>query len=218
MEKLTGTDIFMPTIFHSGTWFLAEFLSEHPDVKGMVQLNTYPEYNVKFGVKPNGGKTILHTHFSSANDVNVLGGFWSTYDIVSQLVSEYPTIVPVRNPLSVLLSNYYRDEKHKKYFHIIDCFEFLGRHDEAFYLPIDIYGGRSVSERADILAKVHKHIGLNVDNDSVKKWSVSWPVINGSDKTHPIPYKDLKRLLPDECAYLEKSSTITPFLERLGYN
>lgn len=114
--------IFLQTLQHTGTWFLIQFLTSHPDVIGFQEIHKvktlnmeekFPSYPDKTLVKPgikivdrnNIGVNLLHTHLTSPDSSLQ---YFSINNILT-LVS--PFVFLIRDPLLAMLSHKERSKR-----------------------------------------------------------------------------------------------------------
>lgn len=164
--------IFLQTLQHTGTWFLIQFLTSHPDVIGFQEIHkvktldieekfpAYPDKTlVKPGIKLEENKVnLLHTHLTSL-DANA-----QYFSINNVLTLVPPWIFPIRDPLLAMLSHKERSKRCKAgqeapfnsrlpivlkvwdYF-IAVAGEFKKKEiNKVLYVPIDLYEKDSESD------------------------------------------------------------------------
>lgn len=158
--------IFVPTIQHTGTWFVLEFLKHFiPNVK---ELTFLLEKEIEHGkadalyeyayLDPLDKPTIVQIHFPIVRYLNFDVGYPQTnferrwyanlgtkrsvsIQTILSICSFFKTVIPVRNPMAAILS---REARHPqlRHFYIVDNFIALAtefnKHPNVKFLPIDM--------------------------------------------------------------------------------
>ncbi len=179
--------IFVPTIQHTGTWFVLEFLKHFiPTVK---ELNFILETGIKDGRAdinhehvyndPLVNPTLVQIHFPIVRylnfDVNYPGteferrwygnlGTMRSVPIqtILTMCNFFKTVIPVRNPMAAILT---REARHPqlRHFYIVDGFVALAtefaKHPNVKFLPIDMT--EDVGTRRQMLVEVLLHVGID---------------------------------------------------------
>lgn len=218
--------IFTPTVPHTGTWFVINFLSNFiPNFREASQI-LRDEIVID---EP----TILHTHFAPRKE-------WYNgcerrekikqlpIDSICLLASIHKTVIPVRDPLAAILTREARHPEHR-HFHIVDGFIHLAarlsNNRNVKFLPIDL--PVDMCQRWKILSDIVDHCGLERNEEIIEDYADRWPPQN---ETPGNLYKKLYKekdaggiefmLGPKmaEIQYLKnQASIILPFLASLGY-
>lgn len=112
--------IFLPTIRHTGTFCIAAFLLDQPDVEGYLQLNSFDaklveegtaNHFVLDGTPGKGGKLFIREHIT-IDKINIL----QTHITIPfsaekhMLMAILPTVIPLLDPLHSLISAQNRKE------------------------------------------------------------------------------------------------------------
>jgi hypothetical protein len=205
---LPDNSIFVPTVSHSGTWFLLKFLLSHDDVPMMYEMRNYPG-----GLVPN--NTLIHVHFYFDQQAEKC---WESRRII-EVSKKVRTVSSVRDPLLSVIT---RKERNPEWngLDIIDSFTRLKELDARF-LCVDLPVGRE--KREVMLTGILDHLGLQ-HQPQVPGWALGWPVFNTRHsyelKTmyHNKDASGLKSKIPLEWDYiLSKRDEIVPFMKSLGY-
>ena len=183
-----GDIVFVPSVQHTGTWFVINFLKnffeysrevtfllEDDDMKPEDANVLYrPKYSRSLD-KP----TVVHVHLpisrNPSADVDFFGTWFDSTWIQNLatkrslpvqtlllLCNFFKTVIPVRDPMAAILT---REARHPQFRHfcIVDGFVALAtefaKHPNVKFLPIDMAG--TVEERAAILRDVLVHVGLD---------------------------------------------------------
>lgn len=223
--------IFVPTIPHTGTWFVLRFLERF--VPNIVE------------AKNTGGRitepTILHTHFPVINylDIHYKPNYpyirteknpkSLTYDAIELMISLFKTVIPIRDPLAAILT---REARHPelRHFFIVDGFieasRYLG-HPNVMFFPIDLY--EDWKDRKKLLIKLARHCRFDVTQlwDYYEQMAKDWnPENDTPNNRFKILYESkdiggIEFLLGPKTAEIEylknQAATILPFLAKLGY-
>lgn len=205
--------VFMPTVPSSGTTFLKHFF-QGPDTQ-VRRLSMVLEGRVNLhGAKKH---TIVHTHFMyHIDNMEDIWGF------------DYPTVIPMRDPLASLLTfSAYDPISQKKSFRIenrMDEFFYALQLQErcpVIYVPVDIE--RTEQERYENLKNASYGI---VDETKMGIWAKEWPVHNSKPNKGPKTWyaeRDLPRIkshlmVDGRWQQLKQNENkVRPYLERLGY-
>jgi len=216
--------IFLPTVQHSGTWFLINFLTAHPDVSKFVEAKNI--YGGTDGIEP-GQVNLLHTHVTTYDyPVYKVRNYFQNY-IAEAMIEKYPTVTPLRDPLLSIITRHSRhpDKDHR---YIIAAYTWLLQQPKVFCLPVDTVGDSDTPHRQLLLKVALKVCGLDPYVDYVKQYAETWPVSNtAKDMPFNLPLKEMykakdldgiEKLLPREIATLrEEEKNLRPLLEKWGY-
>jgi len=188
MTDLSMKDVvFVPSIQHTGTWFVIEFLKHFiPDVR---ELTFLLEENIKDGradinhdhlyLSPLNQPTIVQIHFPIVRYLNFDVGYPQTpferrwysnlgnmrsvsVQTILMVCNFFKTVIPVRNPLAAMLT---REVRHPqlRHFYIVDGFIALAtefaKHPNVKFLPIDMT--EDVAKRRQLLLDVLIHCGID---------------------------------------------------------
>ena len=208
--------IFLPTIQHTGTWFLIELLRNHTGVDYFIEEKELPV------TKHRKGTVLLQIHFSTTEG-------WQ-----EEILVACKAIIPVRDPLLALISRQVRHPE-KDHIGIIDGFltlvEWYRKYGkkQIFTFPIDLAVTMSANERFQLIQSAIAFVDL-VDDDidwaRQVHWAYKWPIINtigtagdvllGFYKTGVVT--SIADTMPEEYEYLKsKEGILKPFLQEIGY-
>lgn len=210
--------ILVASAHHTGTWFALNFL-----------LKANPDYEVlefrKLLEDPDTIKkeSIVHFHLTgeTINSRGVIQGF--KIDDAIALMNEVRTLVPLRDPLSSVLS---RHERHPElqHFFILDAFIYMNQLPESCqFLPVDVNHGHIGRQR--LLLKILYEFGICPPPYEIEKYARDWPTSN-TRGNYPIKilyekHRDVESVnlfVPGEYRYLiANKHKIQPFLESKGY-
>lgn len=213
--------IFIPSIPHTGTWFTVRLLLGHSQVGSLTHLYQYP--NINPGIGETGGDiNILHTHYGKDGVYDK----WVNRKTVELLVDIFPTVIPVRDPLAVIIS---RSMRHRSphYIDVINSFVYMAKvlsNKKIFFLPVDLMQGWDLDSRLKTLGFMFHFLCLKVE-PYIEDWVSNWSVINtkGQYSLKKLyqdgDYSELKIKFPLECQLLENNvDSLVPFMESLGYD
>ena len=215
---------------HTGTWFVIEFLRQHPQIATVIlypsQLPTrctIEEWLVDHHkVCLEDQKVLLHAH--TRKD---FPSFLDDFHVLEGKAPQNP-IVPLRDPLRSIITRQIRhpDKIHK---HIVDGFLEVTKMKDAFFLPVDL--PKSTDERTEALRGMCRHVGIRNDCNYIDIIAEQWTPTNTTNtdwtkveyehlKTNfnQKRFKKLVNTFSETYEYLkEHQSTLQPFLEKLGY-
>lgn len=209
--------IFIPTIQHTGTWFLIEFLKRHSHVGGFSEAKDMQLFD---------NITLMHTHFGEGEGKHpndVLKFFHP--EVVKLIADKFRTVIPVRDPLFALLT---RQARHPDLRHdyIVNGFIALaGFYQSVFVLPVDLYKAKAIEDRKTILENLLVYLQIPVE-EYINKWSYDWPVYNYAgdpenelmELYHTGQREKIQNIIPEEYGHLKSNEPILrPFLEGIGY-
>jgi hypothetical protein len=223
----TKSIIFVPTIQHTGTWFLLNFLQ-----------NFTPNLIENLGCMKKEGRiskpVIIHPHFPIRGELGKEEIETSKTMSVGEiyiLSKIFKTIIPIRDPMAAILT---REARHPelRHFYIVDAFlqvatRFVGNPNVKFF-PIDLY--KTFEERRKLLISIVNHCQINPDlhGDLIDTFARKWKVKNKTPSNRFKKLyigKDLSRLeflLGPKWAEIEylkrQGGVIAPFLFNLGYS
>ena len=229
--------IYVPTVRHSGTWFLIAFLRSHPIVQGFVQLENLftsnfdkehtvvfdcPTAKIKERFTP-GGLNVLHNHVCFSTRIAS-----SVVDAQKGLMASLPSIVPFRDPLASIVSRY---QRHPNQCHLglaqswVTFIEFLVSSSSVLNyraVPLDIL--KSETERRDALEGVLDHAEIPAKGHAAE-WASQWPLGYNTRGNYALKARYnagdveyIQRTVHEEFKYLQNRRRIVqPFLESLGY-
>ena len=213
--------IFVPTIQHTGTWFLLKFLNKFvPHIRQVEQMNS-SFLKIEW-------PTILHTHFPF--------NFWGapvgerdktlSIEAITLLSNIFKTVIPIRDPLAAILT---RECRHPNldHFYIVDNFIALAQMEESTnikFFPIDI--GNSES-RMQLLLDTAKHCSLTPEKVDLDKIAGDWipenitPNNKFTQLYRRTDMKEINYLLGSTTKVVDhlknNASIILPFMEKIGY-
>lgn len=213
--------VFIPTVQHTGTWFVINFLSNYiPELKeASVIVHDNEMIN---------GPAMLHTHFPALYHETPLEAKSLPIDSICLLASLFKTVIPVRDPLLAILTREWRHPE-LRHFYIVDGFiqmadRLLGN-DNVMFLPVDL--PLNVSQRHNLLNRIIEHCGIENTGNITLKIAREWKHQNitpGNRLKELYLKKDIKRLnyllgpKVAEVRYLQNhASKILPFMSSLGY-
>ncbi len=196
----------VPSVNHTGTWFLIDFLLGHPEVSNRVEL---PDALARNGLEP---RSVLHFH---------VGGVPNLWEAYSALIATGMAIVPLRDPMLCLCT---RQARHPFLDHryIVESFlMFANRGDGVTFFPVDA----DPSRRQEVLRAALSCAGLDLDESYLEFWARTWKPRNsiGYDTAEKLWYRDgswdeLRHAIGPELDYLlDSRSTLVPFLKEQGY-
>lgn len=211
--------IFVPTVQHTGTWFVLRFLERFGyGIKEIWQV-------LEDGKIPIPNSTLLHTHFPVQDALSQDLKKASPLRTIFTLVNLFKTVVPVRDPLAAILT---RECRHPEYhhFYIVDGFVNMAKlhgHPNVYFFPIDL----EVEKRKEVLTGALAHCDISIDPYLISTVAEEWKPENPTptNRFHDI-YREkdwgkLESLLGPKVASVEylrnKSAQIKPFLSALGY-
>lgn len=217
--------IFIPTIQHTGTWFLLKFLNKFiPVIKETADiLDKGEQINCP---------TIFHTHFPIRHYLHNRKEEISktlSVDAICVLSSIFKTVIPIRDPFAAILTRETRSPEWR-HFYIVDAFTQvagkLADNPNIKFFPIDLY--KNVDERKILLIDTLNHCGIDANQHEAKidKTANEWKPENITpDNKFAELYKnkDIEKinfLLGPKIAeieYLKRQGSIFPFLVKLGY-
>jgi hypothetical protein len=214
--------IFVPSIQHTGTWFIINFLNNFfPNVyetKSVILENVIVIKN-----------SILTCHFPINEDIQEnkkslsIGG-------IKTISGIFKSVIPVRDPFASILTRECRHPK-LRHFYIVDGFIDLAKHfnnhPNVKFFPIDLY--KDEENRRNLLIDTMVHCGVNTvpHHDLINDIAKTWKPENETPKNrykHLYEHKDIGQirfLLGPKWAEIEylknNASIILPFLSELGY-
>ena len=198
--------IFVPTIQHTGTWFVLEFLK--PFIPNIRELTFLLETDIKPGRAdinhehiynfPLTDPTLVQIHFPIVRYLNFDVNFPQTHferswysnmgimrsvsvQTILLMCNFFKTIIPVRNPVAAILS---REARHPEFRHffITDGFIALAtefaKHPNVMFLPID--GDPSLQARRQLLVNALVHVGIDpsLHEDYLTDYALRWEAKN----------------------------------------
>ncbi len=196
----------VPSLNHTGTWFLIDFLLGHPAVEGRLEL---PDALARNGLVQS---SVLHFHVGGAPDL------WEAY---SALIATGRAIVPLRDPMRSLCT---RQARHPFLDHryIVEGFVRVANdHDRVTFFPVDC----DPIIRADVLRRTLSAMDLDAADDYVEFWARTWKPRNSiGHETAPIQWygdgawEPLRAVLKEEIELLlDSRDVLVPFLKEQGY-
>ncbi len=220
--------IFCPTIPHTGTWFLVDFLKEMVEVENFIQLQALRKNETFLRDPVSGQAGLVH------GVVNLLQGHFTPQhaQLIMAFAAQCPTIIPLRDPLAALVTRQHRHPE-LSHVHIVNGFVELASkidlHRDSFnplYVPWDMF--HATDDRVMALTDIVEHAGLSYDKnaETIGDWAASWPIAeHNSQGVYPLKraYKDgdwpaLRAELAPEIQVLQQAEhIIRPMLERVGY-
>lgn len=234
--------IYLPTLQHTGTWFLINFLLSHLSITGFCETHvifnalqgkpfktSYP--SIKRGIASY-GITLLQSHIIMSNDERNN----NLHHLQKALLVSNPFVFLLRDPLRSLITHkawghkpdyIYAIQIYKTFYEAVSILLLEGHQIEFF--PIDILTKKE-EEREAKLRQVLSIYNLSPSSILTKTWARNWPVHNSSkhrsidiDKVAQA-YEEgdlapIKKLLPLEfLALREAERNLRPILEQAGYS
>ncbi len=201
--------LFCPTVPHTGTGFLIDFLRHDPAVQGFTTLRDAIRSHGE--IAP--GLKLVHSHF----DEDLLG-------LIKEFAEQWPTVISLRDPLLAVLTGYNRDCG--DYTHLVEHFVRLvemmsGR--EPVYLPLDLMGRLPLRERVQQFVTALAPLE-NLDRSHRLERAYQWPSVDSrGEYSLKALYskrkrKMIQRAVPREWnALVAARPVLQPFLEARGY-
>jgi len=178
--------IYLPTIQHTGTWFVIETLKLHPDVEAYVEAHLLrrlsqrgtPLAQTMYDKESfsEDGFTIIQQHiplWEKAKNLHSPGQGASDI-LFAALICSVPTILPIRDPLLSLITARNRREKNNVpvdivfmvhiWAQVVRDFEALNNIADPFYLPVDLLGKAHTGIRIQCVERMMEHCGLEIEN------------------------------------------------------
>ena len=208
--------MILASIQHTGTWFLIDTISKLTG-KRIALLKQILTDCEEF--------EFLHTHITTVNhgihEKDLLKHLRPVF--LDALITTYKTIVPIRDPLAALIT---RENRHPElnHYYILDSFEYVARMNKAntFLFPIDLY--TTYEDRLVLANNLALFLQVKTDTDEIKRIAQDWSPQNTTADTTGLKrmylqgnYKGIKKVLKDECHFLENKPKIAEFLHTLGY-
>ncbi len=197
--------VVVPSVNHTGTWFVLGFLSEHPAFGGAVQIQ-----DVLARSALSEGE-VVHFH------VGGVPTLWGAYDV---LLGTGRMVIPLRDPMACLCT---RQARHPFLDHsyIVNGFVHIAQnHAGATCMPVDV----EAPYRKAVLERVLHALGVT-DQGYVDFWASWWKPRNsiGFDTHEKVLYKEgawdklRARMNPEVDRLLEARPILVPFLREQGY-
>lgn len=241
--------IFVPSVQHTGTQFVCGMLVDsymesyksHLIHLWMNGANTFQLTNKQNNKYVNSFAALVYEieNIAKTSDVTViqahLGGYEPSFVpmvFIQELMTRYPTVIPMRDPLLSLITQWVRHPEADALHNMIG-FSFLCDFGGSFYLPVDLYKSKGRRERRKKLKELFEYVNISVKKE-VLDYCVGWPWIGStltSEKSEKV--KRLKKLLeyyendnlrkiieiiPDGYKFLKSIEyKLKPFLMQLGY-
>ncbi len=212
IERLQDV-LFCPTVPHTGTTFLIEFLRSDPAIVDFKSLRGFERMHGE--VEP--GLNLVHTHFEE-----------EFLDLITVLASRWPIIVSLRDPLLSVLSAYNRNVRDHTYLveQFVRLVEMIDKGLTRYtpiYVPVDLMEKlplrRRVQQFVDTLAPLDY-----LNQEHCLAWARRWPRIESQGPYSSKSYynnrqrKRISRLIPKEWdALVAARPVLQPFLEAQGY-
>lgn len=211
-----GDFIFTPTAHHTGTWFLLRFLLNHTRVYGVVEYHEIEKGQVTV---EHLNKRVVHAHVGKKMMSSGILGETLSVNQAIELSRHVKTIIPVRDPLRMLIS---RESRHPELTHEFQVYGFSRLQEfDAVYMPIDLY--ESTECRSRLLTETLAGIGYGHE-PYVEWWAENWPRHNTAGSNELVEMYDngdvegIRKVIPREFDLLmDMSEEIIPFLKGLGY-
>jgi len=177
--------IYVPTIQHTGTWFLLEVLKMHPEVKALIEMHLLKSITLKGVPIPQtmynhesfspDGVTLVHQHIPLWEKTVGLYSPGQSMDSIlfAGMVCACPTVLPLRDPLLGLLTA--RNRRAKNSLDLDTTFlvhiwaqtarDFMALNEVArpYYFPIDLLSKADVGIRLACMKEMMEACWLPVD-------------------------------------------------------
>jgi hypothetical protein len=191
--------IFVPSVQHTGTWFVINFL------RNFIPKNRELQFVLEKELGPGGADirhghvydnplvepTIVHTHFPIVRNLNMdvnwpegefqrgwhakLGTLRSLpLQTILLFCNFFKTVIPVRDPMAAILT---REARHPqlRHFYIVDGFVAMAtefaKHPNVKFLPIDL--ATTIEQRAELLWNVLSHCDLDLEKHVDVIWELA---------------------------------------------
>jgi hypothetical protein len=208
--------VLLPTIQHTGTWFLLDILQK----AGFTTVPYNPEWTDK--------NTVLYMHYPLSVGNGILPQEehkFCSLGAIEWIYSKFDNclmIVPIRDILAALITRQVRhpDQPHK---YIIDGFISFAQDFDGFnpfYFSIDLF--ENYKTRVDLLSSLESATGKDLEykNSIAREWQPKNTSGNSwlKEAYYQEDIEKIKQTIPVEWEYLMKSREILqPFFEKLGY-
>lgn len=221
-----GVNGVVPTIWHTGTWFLVHVL------KVLRQGSVLPwAHSFEVG----GGLPInwMQIHVPDLTDEEKSNRRYLNAALIDAFVESgrYPIVVPVRDPVRSLITLANRRDQdgcppsgplvaHARKFETVA--RWFEDHPNAFFFPVDLY--ESVRDRRTILNQLASFVGVVPDQETAAL-AREWPRHNPTTDD-PTGLRDayergdldaIESAFPDELGVLRESREVLGMYEHLGY-
>lgn len=206
----------------------------------LTHTNTSSIKELIAGVKERFSKVVSSCeHFTCIVTAHNGDGFHGFIPFTDQemLIDTFPTATALRDPLSSLLTREGRrpDDCHQ---YLIDGFVSLAKTNrKLFYVPVDLYAGKSFEKRFILLEGLFDFLGIvPIEKDYITKMASEWLIrgdiqndasVSDSNKKRAAQLKswhqqwDIQRIIraiPRSYKYLkDREPIIRPMLEQAGY-
>jgi hypothetical protein len=219
--------VLLPTVQHTGTWFMKNMFEHLYDEPVTLYENTFygsSQQHLEKGILlPHIGMD-GESMYQHSNGTKVK--FMPEY-IFNALIEKHKTVIPVRDPMLSLIT---RENRHSDltHSHIIRGFSMLAKisqHPNVMFFPIDT--SRRSSVRLSQLDSLEQFLGIEARSMSAKKIFVQlWEPKNEAVDSHGLKvdylttgsYKRVVNRMPKETELLFSNKEIKPFLINLGYS
>ncbi|MHB0968068.1 MAG: hypothetical protein ACYC36_16635 [Bellilinea sp.] len=212
--------IFIPSVQGTGTWFLLNLLKPHPQVDYLVTWLGFDEQKLELS-----NMAVVQAHFGEGKTGPEFGAFVPDDTAEGWMRKATATVIPVRDPLLSLMTANNRRLDDAPLDHIINGFLTMSRwagENDIFFLPVDLYGGKSASERRKIFSSLIRFCGLDFI-PHCEEYARRWQVVNTAygQKNH-YHAGNIEAVKEELGPYFDKlvanKEILRPFLERLGYS
>jgi hypothetical protein len=219
--------IFLPTVRHSGTWFIQK----------LFQQGGYKIVNLDRALFagehiPSDGKAIIHTHI----DVNlpVIKAMHAKHpkrnhalaiqfyeklneNLIDTFAHTLPTLIPMRDPLLSVITRHARHPEQAPHTYLIDSWRDIPIDAKPFFIPVDL------GPKPEKLWGALEHCGVKPwpgMNAYAKAWTKQNTVPGAPDARAAYARRDkawFEEHLPAEWAALRKSHDLRAHFEHHGY-
>ena len=224
--------IFIPTVQHTGTWFIIDFLRKHSKVNDEVFFWRDVRINLKTPPLKEGILDIMHVHIAGDRNQSWmpepvdLKGKCHLPMIMDAFIDAWGAVIPLRDPLRAVIT---RQARHPglDHTHMVSGYLYLAelwnRWANIIFIPIDT--DIPLMERKILLIDALSLYNLETES-YVKEYTFNWkaPDYNISSPTRlKVDYQvgnveEMQKAIPKEWKALkDNEEVLRPFLEAMGY-
>lgn len=225
--------IYLPTLQHTGTWFMLNFLRSHPEVDGFFEMKNYPRLALNrprglmvFPDQAPGSKvTLMQEHLTLEERSNALT--FTTSKLVMMRIC--PTVIPLRDPLLSIMTrlNRHPETDHMPHVRAWEAAAITFGQSDATWLPVKfapVDVARDLESRRVLLEGVLTALGLGYP-EHAGHFAQSWPADTNSSGDYALKqaYQAgdaafIKRNMPVLWDGLKlREPILRPWLEAQGY-
>jgi hypothetical protein len=212
----TKNIIFVPTIQHTGTWFVLKYLKQFvPICKEAAEILK--------DKKIINQQMIIHAHLPIPDSIE--GEKSLSFNAIEIMSNIFKTVIPIRDPFAAILT---REARHPelRHFYIVDGFKYLSAsmqdNPNIKFFPVDL-PMRSLLIDTMVHCGIDPHPHHDIICQTAKSWKPENPTPNNRFKRlyKRKNIKQIRFLLGpkwSEIEYLKiHASVILPFLASIGY-